>query len=218
METEKDNKLAFLDTAVLREPDGRLTTSVYRKPTHTDQYLAYDSHHPQSVKRGIVKCLYERAKRLVTKPSVNSEEKKHLLSVLVSNGYPFSFLQKLTKTGKPNNSAEPANEFKATAVLPYVKGLSEQLRRCLQQQGVRAVFKLETTLRSQLVRPKDAVDPDKRDGVVSRIPCECGKMYIGETGRPMQDRIKEHDRHIRLARIETSAVSEHAHYTGHKPL
>ena len=76
METEKDNKLAFLDTAVLREPDGRLTTSVYRKPTHTDQYLAYDSHHPQSVKRGIVKCLYERAKRLVTKPSVISEESK----------------------------------------------------------------------------------------------------------------------------------------------
>ena len=111
METEKDNKLAFLDTAVLREPDGRLTTSVYRKPTHTDQYLAYDSHHPQSVKRGIVKCLYERAKRLVTKPSVISEEKKHLSSVLVSNGYPSSFLQKLTKTRKPNNSAEPANEL-----------------------------------------------------------------------------------------------------------
>ena len=74
-------------------------------------------------------------------------------------GYPFSFVQKLTKTGKPNNSAEPANEFKATAVLPYVKGLSEQLRRCLQQQGVRAVFKSETTLRSQLIRPKDVVNP-----------------------------------------------------------
>ena len=34
----------------------------------------------------------------------------------------------------------------------------------------------------------------------------------------MQDRIKEHDRGIRLARTETSAVSEHAHNTGHKPL
>ena len=89
METEKDNKLAFLDTAVLREPDGRLTISVYRKPTHTDQYLAYNSHHPQSLKCGIVKCLYERAKRLATKPSVIFEEKKHLLSVLVSNCYPF---------------------------------------------------------------------------------------------------------------------------------
>ena len=141
METESDSKLAFLDTAVSREPDGRLTTSVYRKPTHTDQYLAYDSHHPQSVKRGIVKCLYERAKRLVTKPSVISREKKHLSSVLVSNGYLFSFLQKITKTRKPNTNAEPATEFKSTTVLPYVKGLSEQLRRCLQQQDVRAVFK-----------------------------------------------------------------------------
>ena len=36
METENDYKLAFLDTAVSREPDGRLTTSVYRKPMHTD--------------------------------------------------------------------------------------------------------------------------------------------------------------------------------------
>ena len=40
-----------------------------------------------------------------------------------------SFLQKLTKTGKPYNNAEPANEFKTIAVLPYVKGISEQLRR-----------------------------------------------------------------------------------------
>ena len=49
METESDSKLAFLDTAVYREPDGRFTTSVYRKHTPTDQYLPYDSHHPQSV-------------------------------------------------------------------------------------------------------------------------------------------------------------------------
>ena len=34
----------------------------------------------------------------------------------------------------------------------------------------------------------------------------------------MQDRIKEHDRDIRLARTQTSAVSEHANETGHLPL
>ena len=39
-----------------------------------------------------------------------------------------------------------------------------------------------------------------------------------ETGRPMQDRINEDDRDNRLARTETSAISEHAHNTGHKPL
>ena len=112
METEEDNKLAFLDTAVLREPDGRLTTSVYWKPTHTDQYLAYDSPHPQSVKCGIVRCLYERAKRFVAKPSVISEEKKHLSSVLVSNGYPFSLLQILTKTGNRTTVLNPPTSSK----------------------------------------------------------------------------------------------------------
>ena len=69
-----------------------------------------------------------------------------------------------------------ASSSKLTAVLPHVKGLSQQLRRSLQQQSVRAVFKSETTLRSQLVRQKDAVDPAKQEGVVYRIPCECGKV------------------------------------------
>ena len=47
METEKDNKIVFLESSVMREPYRRLTNSVYRKPTHTNQYLAHDSHHPQ---------------------------------------------------------------------------------------------------------------------------------------------------------------------------
>ena len=122
----------------------------------------------------------------------------------------FLSFRNLPRPENKKNNTESANELKATAVLPYVKGLSKQLRRCLQQQGVRVVFKSETTLRSQLVRTKDAVDPAKKDGVVYRILCECGEVYIGETERPMQDRIKEHDRDIRLARTETSAVSEHA--------
>ena len=75
---------------------------------------------------------------------------------------------------------EPVAEFKSTAVLPLVKGVSESLRRCLEQQGIRTVFKSETTLRSHLVRPRHTVDPAKQDGVVYRIPCECGQVYIGE--------------------------------------
>ena len=36
MEIEKDNTISFLETSVSRDSDGLLTTSVYRKPTHTD--------------------------------------------------------------------------------------------------------------------------------------------------------------------------------------
>ena len=68
------------------------------------------------------------------------------------------------------------------------------------------------------MRPKDTVDPAKQDGMVYRIPCECGKVDIGETGRSMQERIKEHERDIRLALTQTSGISEHAHETGHYPV
>ena len=51
------------------------------------------------------------------------------------------------------------------------------------------------------MRPKDTLEPTKQDGVLYKIPCECGKLYIGETGRAMRERKQEHDRDIRLARV-----------------
>ena len=108
MEIEEDNIILFLDTTASRDSDGLLTNTVYRKPTHTDQYLAYDSHHLQSVKRITVKCLYDRARHFTTKPLVISEEKKHLSSVLVSNDYPSSFVPKLVKTRMVTANKEPA--------------------------------------------------------------------------------------------------------------
>ena len=63
--------------------------------------------------------------------SVISEEKKHLSSVLVSNGYPSSFVQKITKA-RTASRKEPAAEFKSTAILPYVQGVSEPLLHCLE--------------------------------------------------------------------------------------
>ena len=136
---------------------------------------------------GIVKCLHDRAKRIINKPSRTTQEKKHPSTVLVANGYPPSFLQKVTKTRNSTPERETA-EFKSTVVLPYIKRVSEPLRRHLQQQGICTVFKSDTTLRSRLVRPKDPTDPNKQDGVVFKIPCTCGKVYIRETGRPMQEK------------------------------
>ena len=40
------------------------------------------------------------------------------------------------------------------------------------------------------------------------IPCACGKVYIGQSGRSIQIRIKEHSRHTRLAQPDKSGVAE----------
>jgi len=38
----------------------------------------------------------------------------------------------------------------------------------------------------------------------------CGRVYIGQSGRSIQLRIKEHNKHIRLAQPDKSAVAEHS--------
>jgi hypothetical protein len=45
---------------------------------------------------------------------------------------------------------------------------------------------------------------------VYSISCECVKVYIGQTGPSVETRVKEHQRHIRLAHPEKSAVAEHS--------
>ena len=46
---------------VSRGVQGNLETSVYRKPTHTDKYLAFDSHHPICHKKAVAETLLRRA-------------------------------------------------------------------------------------------------------------------------------------------------------------
>ena len=53
---------------------------------------------------------------------------------------------------------------------------------------------------------KDA--PALRTPDIYRIPCECGKVYIGQSGRYIQLRIKENERHMRLVQTDKSAVAE----------
>ena len=54
-ETAKaDGSIPFLDTLVTPQSDGSLQTTVYRKPTHTNQYLQWDSCHAISNKFSVI--------------------------------------------------------------------------------------------------------------------------------------------------------------------
>ena len=64
VEEESDGRLAFLDVQLSRNDDGTVCTSVYCKATHTNQYLAFESHHPIAHKVAVVKTLMSRAEAL----------------------------------------------------------------------------------------------------------------------------------------------------------
>ncbi|XP_072035572.1 uncharacterized protein [Amphiura filiformis] len=54
-EEEKDGRIPFLDTLIVRRDDGSVKLLVYRKATHTDQSLIFASHHPLHQKLGVVR-------------------------------------------------------------------------------------------------------------------------------------------------------------------
>ena len=56
-----DGAMPFLDILVTPGKDGSLNTSVYRKPTHTDLYLQWDSHHTLTSKYSVIGTLQHRA-------------------------------------------------------------------------------------------------------------------------------------------------------------
>ena len=189
---------------------------MYRKPTHTDQYIPSDSHHPTSVKRGLVKCLFDRADHIITNPQETSKERTHVRNALGMNGYSRRFIR--TSSAKRNTLPKDQKEYQSFTVLPYIDGVSQQLKCRLEKHGIRTVFRSDSTLRKQLVRPKDPVPEHRRDGIVYNIPCQgCDKSYIGETARPVAERISEHKRDCRLRRTDSSAVAEHAWENHHQP-
>ena len=81
-DAKADGSIPFLDTIVMPQPDNSLLTSVYRKPTHTDLYLHWDSHHHLSAKFSVINNLKHKAKTVCYNHHLLKEEEDHLNKAL----------------------------------------------------------------------------------------------------------------------------------------
>ena len=86
--TQGNGAIPFLDTLVTPLTDNSLSITVYHKPTHTDQYLQWDSHHSLSAKYSVIGTLTHRAKTVCTDPELPQRELQHLRNALVRCKYP----------------------------------------------------------------------------------------------------------------------------------
>ena len=87
-DNKEDGVIPFLDTIVKPEVYGRLSITVYREPTHRDQYLQWDSHHDLSAKYSVINTLTHRAKTVCNKPVLLQKEMDHLSKALIHCKYP----------------------------------------------------------------------------------------------------------------------------------
>jgi hypothetical protein len=202
MEIEEDGRLPFLDIDIYKKTNGSLGHKVYRKPTHTNLYLHQLSHHPPAHKHSVLSSLIHRAHALCDQESL-SQELDSLTSIFKLNGYNnYQIERAMNPAGQ---IPAPENKPTATAYIPYINYTYGRLSRMLARYNIKSVAIPHRKIASYLPPVKDAIGL-KTPGVY-RIPCECGTVYIGQSGRSFDLRIKEHERHLRLVHPDKSAVA-----------
>ncbi|KAJ4434821.1 hypothetical protein ANN_23392 [Periplaneta americana] len=218
MEVESEGSLPFLDIHIHRKADGTLGHGVYRKPTHTDLYLnALSLHHP-SQKKSVLTSLLHRA---IVISDINNlpAEMDHLRRTLQQNNYSRRDISKALKqvTTRCNTiDLDSKQEPTKKAFIPFCGSVSHKISRILQKVNIKTIHKPQSKIRSHLRQVKDS--QGLRTPGIYKIPCECGEVYIGQTGRTIEDRIKEHKRSLRLYYPEKSAVAQHSIEKEHKIL
>ena len=213
-EPELNNKLPFLDLCINVREDGGTKITIYRKPTHTDQYLNFSSNHPLEHKRSVVRTLTHRAKEFVTTSEDQECELKHVHNALRMNGYTeWALVIPKQKAKTRPTSTNKGNTRPPSIGLPYVQGLSERLSKTFRKHGVSVYHKPVNTLVYYTFHPRTLERQDaERQEVWGHIRdnMRSGHVYIGETKRPLGKRFKEHTN----LTIPTG-VGDHCNATGH---
>ncbi|KAM7313425.1 uncharacterized protein ISCGN_003290 [Ixodes scapularis] len=204
-ELPDNNHLQFLDINITINE--RRVCWMYR-PRARKELLPFDSAHSKTVKRAIATSCLESA-LLKSCDHQADASFKYQISRLELAGFPCSVLVSVAETAlqkmKGLKRKVPTRQrTKRPEVIPYIHKVAHNLKKVATKYDVPVVFSAPKKLAGLCARISDeeAKAPcDKKHvtpyvdctvGVVYEIPLSCGKVYIGQTGRCINDRAREH--------------------------
>jgi hypothetical protein len=137
------------------------------------------------------------------------KELEHIERVAIANGFSTKdtartvhevrkYVLELQSDKKKLKPFGPENK---TAWMPFHPSTTI-LSGILKKYGIKTQYIPPGNIAKCLVQLKDPIENSRKSGIY-KIPCKCGKVYIGETMRSFEKRIKEHQKDW------TSAVQEH---------
>ena len=113
---QDDQYVPFLDTEILIQDNGAISSRYYRKPRNKGITLNYRSHHQMGTKISVAKNYYKTAKEVSSGPA----ELQHSLNivdiVLSQNGYPNP--RSYSNFDEKSNKMRQDTSF-STLTLPY---------------------------------------------------------------------------------------------------
>uniref|UniRef100_L7LY07 Putative tick transposon n=1 Tax=Rhipicephalus pulchellus TaxID=72859 RepID=L7LY07_RHIPC len=197
-----ENEIQFLD---LRLKFSEEHVCYRYNPRSKKGLLPYESAHSKVIKRGIVLSTCAAALNKSC-PHQMPESFKAQVSRLRAAGYPLQIisgaceglLQKYKAT-KPKDK-----EKKPVHVMPYLHRISHNVKKVANRYGVEVAFSAPSKLGqicSLMTKQKKWECSTKHAivftacvaWVVYCIPLSCGRVYIGQTGRCLNERMREHN-------------------------
>uniref|UniRef100_A0A7I4YFD5 Reverse transcriptase domain-containing protein n=1 Tax=Haemonchus contortus TaxID=6289 RepID=A0A7I4YFD5_HAECO len=220
-EVPRDGWLPYLNTQV-KVSSGVVSVKWYRKTSSKNILLHATSAHPQAVKRAVVSNMLRTATSVCTGEAERLESRRLACEIAAVNGYTVSRGCKKSRT----NTQRVTPRNKLPLCLPFISDkVSNAIQRSIFRAGLQDVVQLvnipNNNIKQLLVRnrlyDKQCITKDciicpygktgdcALIGVIYQIECRtCGSTYIGETGRQLATRIKEHLASMRRGSLITA--------------
>lgn len=204
VEKEKHDELPFLEMKLIRCGKS-VITNWYHKETASNRLLNFFSSHPHQMKYNVALSFVKRVFHL-SDVKFRELNKKRIRIILTKNNYPEKYIDKLIRSALYTYKNKNTNTIDGNKVifgsLTNVQGLTDTIHNSLKSMNKKLLIakKTHNTLASVFTSLKDPIPKSKIEGVVYSIPCECGSTYIGETGKTMDVRIKQHMNDVRLTK------------------
>lgn len=197
-EEEKDNKLPFLDLLITRE-SSHFEFEIYRKPTNTMRVIPSTSNHTYQHKMAAFHHMIHRMQTLPLSETGKSKELDYIFETARLNGYRNSTIQAVVdkrardKYRKSMTTLTAEKEDLKRVAVNFDTKITQPLAKKFRKYGVDLVFSSRSSqLKSRLGSTKDKINKLNRAGVY-KISCpHCNKIYIGQTKRTLEIRLKEH--------------------------
>jgi len=144
---------------------------------------------------------------------------KTIKEILVNNCYPVELMNKkinervkaikVNRVLKDKETNEKAGKDKKFLIIPFVKNVSDDLKRIVKN-CVDVIYTIPKKLDLFIKKGKDRLKTQQSTEVVYKINCKnCDQVYVGQTKRHLETRMKEHKNNIRNPSGNYSIVSEH---------
>ena len=203
VEKEENKSISFLDVTIIRH-ENCFKFKVYRKPTNNNHIINAYSYHSDLVKKSSLRSMFLRALNICS-PEYYDEEINNIYSIGHANNFKTCEIDTCLNLAKKSfyiKKDKPKNENYIS--FPYHPSL-ENIVYPFRLLGFNVSFSYPLTIGRTLIRNS----PKHEDGAVYMIPCGCNKIYIGQSGKPLEKRIAQHQYNV--ARDDpSSAINSHS--------